>query len=156
MASGHSPAKPFPHREKYLQIRARTLRQDDRALPSESKSRKDRHRPCGGLDLACGATSSIFAALSVPLATNGSNVRRNVAFNFKESAETSVADARCNGRGFHLQWRVPITDGGALVNVSLEKGKNSTESLILRGMRELVRDQRPITPVVGAQKNSVI
>lgn len=67
-----------------------------------------------------------------------------------------AANPSCGSDRFSFQRRVGVTDGSALINVSLEKRKNAAQPLILRGVDELMSNQRAITPMICTDKNSVI
>lgn len=56
---------------------------------------------------------------------------------------------------FLFQRRFMITDHGALKDVAPKKGKNATESLVLRRVSELVRKKMSIFAVIGSNKNAV-
>src|SRR5579864_1988771 len=56
---------------------------------------------------------------------------------------------------FQFQWGLLIANRRALEDVSLEERNNASQSLILRGVRELVGNQFAIAPTIRAHKNSV-
>ena len=91
-----------------------------------------------------------------PSAQEGMAVRQCLALSGSTTMSSSATDSRCRCNRFQFQRRIRIADGRALENVSLEKRQDAAESLKLRGVDQFVRNQRAITPVIRANKNSIL
>src|ERR1051325_10110589 len=121
--------------------------------------------------VACGASSRLIAAITIPLIAitrrmnlallgSASRLRPDTPANknrwFEIFLDLNGANSRRGFDGFQFQWRVLVTNGCALENVSLKKWKNPAKPLILRGVHELVGDQLAVPPMIRPNEDSVI
>lgn len=72
------------------------------------------------------------------------------------SALPGTTDARCNRNRFLFQWRTAVTKRRAVEKILPQKSENSAEPLVLRRVHQLVDEQTPILPAIGADKNAVL
>src|SRR5713101_393943 len=66
-----------------------------------------------------------------------------------------TADAVCHRNRFLFEGRLRVANRQTLEKILAEEWKNSAEPLVLRGVRELMHNQRALPPAIRANEDAV-